>query len=408
MTHPESTRRPPDASEAGLQVYDLKSPIAVTLTQKAVREQMEMSLKGSDLNPEIILTDLMIYLTANPRIAALATPQDLYVAAMEAARRWCSFGDGGLWLIPDKEVLVDTEGNPLPGQSRTRLRTQESKRLIQRDAAREGWELRAVLVFEVDRPYKMQRSSDGRIVGFTLNPEADPFAPRTEATLVGAFGIATKANISSIHAHQTCIELFDKTDLIRRKNHSAAAKKGSAPAWRDDPLEMHKGAVIAAMGRLVVPIRVKSSAMVGSPKVPIEIEYERVPETNLTDEPGSRSEALATRLEKQGQEGVKSGQETIAPPSDGGSIVQLVCPAHETFSPEIRELLATRNPVQSLHTAMVSAWKDLNQQPDALAITYKEMGPTLAKGASKETLGHLRQVKQAFFDAAKAGGLPQE
>ncbi len=238
------------------------SPILQPLRSVEVQTMLASNLEGSKLTPQRLIEDLAGYLTANPKIAAAAKGPGLFNCIQAASRYQTSFGDGGLWIIPDGKVAD--------------VRPQESEKFIT-DRAKEacGGDIRAVLVFKPDEPVKVERGNLGQIEKFTLNDE-DFGTARELKNLIGGFGVC----VFDDPLKPPRIEWFDLADLNRRKNHSAAAKDGKAPAWRDDPLAMYARSIRAAVGRLVNPIRVRVPGMTGDMRAPLvlDAEYAEVPE----------------------------------------------------------------------------------------------------------------------------------
>ena len=245
---------------AALQVYGEHHPALAPLRNQEIVAQVEHCLEGSELTFRHLLIDLGAYLAANPSIQQYVTPAGLYNCMIVAARHHTTFGDGGMWIVPEHD----------------HLRPQESEKYITSRAGEAGYDIRVVLIHEHHKPVKVGRSDTGGITSFSIS-EADITVTASETNLVGAFGIAEHQETS-----QRRIEWFDVADLNRRKNHSAAVKKGGGtPMWTLDPLKGHERAVRAAMGRLLVPIRTRSPGKVGSMVAPfagavVDAEYKPV------------------------------------------------------------------------------------------------------------------------------------
>lgn len=229
-----------------LAVYTPTSgPLAPVHTQEVIA-QLETLLEGCPLTPERLFLDLAAYFGANPTVAVYAKPAGVYNCLLTAGRLQTTFGEDALWIIP--------EGGD--------VRPQESKRFIVARAMEDAGieRIDARLVHEPDKPVTVERDDYGAIVRFSTNPDADITAERTEANLLGGFGVVYWRDVG----REPLIEWFAKADLQRRKEHSAAWKNNKSPSWRDDPLPMHEGAIKAAMGRLVNPIRSRKPGAGGS------------------------------------------------------------------------------------------------------------------------------------------------
>ncbi len=246
--------------DTALQVYGEDHPALTPLLSREIVSQVEHCLEGSDLTFRHLLIDMGAYLAANPSIQQYVTTAGLYNCMLTAARHHTTFGDGGMWILPEKN----------------QLRPQESEKYITSRAGEAGWDIRVVLIHAPHKPVTVMRGDAGEITSFGMS-EADITVVSDEGNMVGAFGVATNQETS-----QRRIEWFDRTDLERRKNHSAAVKAGrGTPMWDLDPLKGYERSVRAAMGRLLVPIRTRSPGKVGSMVAPfageaIDVKYEPV------------------------------------------------------------------------------------------------------------------------------------
>ena len=257
-----------------LQIVDQKNPMMQVFYTERVQKQFALMLAGSPITPDQFFLDLATYLTANPKVLAECTPQSLFVAAVAAARHQASFGDGGFWIIPGIARSEDDESRP-KGRAGG-IRAQESKKHIEK-CAREGrndygkWEITATLVFKDQKPDV--EYVNGEVVGITYGG-GNPFGDQKIEDMIGAFVTARSLDTEG----KQVMAVLPRQDLDRMKNHSAAAKKGTAPAWRDDPTEMYKGTARAAMARRLCPIRWMSPGGVGGVEIPSDLSIELVGE----------------------------------------------------------------------------------------------------------------------------------
>ncbi len=351
------------------------SPILQPLRSVEVQTMLASNLEGSKLTPQRLIEDLAGYLTANPKIAAAAKGPGLFNCIQAASRYQTSFGDGGLWIIPDGKVAD--------------VRPQESEKFIT-DRAKEacGGDIRAVLVFKPDEPVKVERGNLGQIEKFTLNDE-DFGTARELKNLIGGFGVC----VFDDPLKPPRIEWFDLADLNRRKNHSAAAKDGKAPAWRDDPLAMYARSIRAAVGRLVNPIRVRVPGMTGDMRAPLvlDAEYAEVPEQIPLSSP---TDAVAADLAAQADteappepeeaseapETAPSGQDDLLPPTFDAAMKDA------TRADSIFDMALERG------ETMQDAWNG----------TVKEIYDNCADRAEQKAIGALCQFYKALEAQAKA------
>jgi RecT family len=236
----------------GLAVYSPNSALLAPLRAPQVRQQITVLLDPlkTPLTYERLLIDLAAYLTANPDVAAKARAPGLYNCMLTAARYQTSFGDGGLWIIP-------YGGDVAPQES--------EKFIVQRAKEDAGVErIETVRVHEPDKPVRVQRDAVGTITAFLLNAQADLTAERTEANLVGIFGVAHFTHRADMPEPFPAIRWYDLADLKRRRDHSIAFQKGSSPMWKKDPLQGFERSVRAALARELTPIRTRVPGMVGA------------------------------------------------------------------------------------------------------------------------------------------------
>ena len=260
-------------SETALRVFTEKSIELAPLARVDVLEQIEQMLAGSGITAHQLLLDLGAYLTANPNIVPHATPESLFNVFYLAARLHTSFGDGGLWIIPGVEQEKEEEGQ-VPVAKRKGVRGQESKKHIVK-CAREGrnlphgWAISSYLVWKDNEPIVIERNETGEIAVLLLQP-GNPFGAKELSDLVGAVAVAEP--IGEVQEPTRKIMLISRQRLDQLKNHSAAAKRNKAPAWRDDWMEMYRGSAEAAMARRLCPIRFKSPSMVGGMVHQVELD----------------------------------------------------------------------------------------------------------------------------------------
>ena len=364
------------------------SPILQPLRSVEVQAMLASNLEGSKLTPQRLLEDLAGYLTANPKIAAAAKGPGLFNCVQAASRYQTSFGDGGLWIIPDGKV--------------DDVRPQESEKFIT-DRAKEdaGGDIRAVMAFKPDEPVKVERGNIGQIEKFTLN-DADFGTARNMGNLIGGFGVC----VFDDPAKSPRIEWFDLDDLNRRKNHSAAAKQGKAPAWNDDPLAMYARSIRAAMGRLVNPIRVRVPGMTGDMRAPLILEGDfeelpnQIPFTSPTDSTAAELAAEAQNANPsadQAETGADTGAdptESQEPPAD-----QAGAPVSSTEPPVIPDHMDKAKQADLIFDTANEAGKSMQE-------TWDKAVRKLYDGAAREeqkVIGALCQWWKAREAAKEAG-----
>ena len=255
------------AAQAGggqLALYTEKHPAFAHVFSQDVLPMLEQNLVGNTdgLTVKRIALDLAAMLMANPKLAATDSgvsrvrQEVVFGLILEATRYHTTFGDGGLWAIPD-------DGNPQTPV----LRAQQSKKFIVRRAMDDtGCEILApVWVFQADHPVLVERNEAGDIIKFTLNKNADITAERAPKDLLGGFGRAITKD------GKMRIRWFSKADLENYRRHS---KIPDGPAWKNDTMEMYGGSLRAAIGREFAPIRSRVPGMVSSATVPL-IEMEQ-------------------------------------------------------------------------------------------------------------------------------------
>lgn len=390
---PNNAPAPQQPQRSALEVYNPKSPALEALRDPKVIEQIEACLVDSPLTYERLMIDLGAVLTANPKLHTSVTPHGLYNCLMTAARYGTTFGDGGMWVIPDKVDNVRT------------LRAQESKKFIVQRAIEttEVERFEAALVFEADKPIEVTRES-GRITSFMLN-DKNVIDPRDVKTLIGGFGIAVYED-----GRPDKIMWFDINDLNRRKNHSYAAKKDMAPAWRDDPLAMHAGAIKAAVARELAPIRTKVPGMTGTMALPsygdtIDGEYREVDEDQLP--PQSAALALSDRKDPNEQMDDSGEQQQSEQEADGGGPRK--APPYPEMPEDLSFALDEFKALQAAEKRSKGAWSRLGTNPLALKEAWEKDRQEWAKNAEGQTeIQSLTTLKNHLFAKAAEAGFPQE
>ena len=350
-----------------LKIITPRSELLVQMTSEDVRSQLDLLLADSDLNAMALLTDLAAYLTANQKIAAEATPESLFVVLHAAARRQCTFGDGGLWILPDGG----------------KVRAQESEKYITNTAKLEGWTITATLVWSDQEPIEVETDDSSQIVSVKVG-QGNPFAaqmwgaPKKDEPknpyLIGAIGLAEHIGGRRI------IELLSKQDIERKRDHSAAFKAGKSPGWRDDAFEMVKRSVRAHMGRIVVPIRTKAPGGVSDIAAPPEPEsIEVVGESTTTLHDDLEKRAADTEDKSKATDAADIPKEGMITTIQYTRIAELI--KEKKMGPKVKELLENHYKVQTR--------KELTEQWAADLITWMLAQPENSGESEPPAQGEL-------------------
>ena len=349
----------------GLAVFNPQHPALAGLQRPEIMQQLGVLLQGSPLTPERLIVDLGAYLTANPTLHQYIQASGLYNCVVTAARFQTTFGDGGLWIIPEA-------GN---------IRPQESEKfIVQRAKEESGIErITPVLIYETDEP-DVQYTDSGRIAGFQLGRKFS--AVRTKDNLIGGFGVATYED-----GRPDFIQYFDMTDLNRRRDHSAAYKRGSAPSWKDDPLQMYERSIRAAVGRDLAPIRTRVPGMAGSL---VMSGFGEVTDAEFSDV--AAPQGLMDSLNAQAELPAPAG---------------LVPPTVEEMPEALRDKLAA-GMVQAAFSELCEAYGRLPDEPHALSNLRRDRGLAWSQGLGEdESLSDMSLLLGAFWDKAEKDGHPQ-
>lgn len=368
-------------------VYDQDNALLAPLCTEQVRKQVEACLLGCDLTFERLITDLGALLTANPLIAEKAKPSGLYNCLITAARYQTTFGDGGMWVIPDKD----------------NVRPQESEKHITQVSHDAGWPMIDVIfIHKSDGQVTVTRGDAGEILGFRVTND-DITANKPLVEMLGAFGVAH--NVS----RETFIKWFDRTDLDSRRDHSAAIQSQSgSPAWKNDAKAMHARSVRAAMGRLLVPIRTKVPGLVGSLAVPaglvVDAQYEEVEEAPQSQTDSVTKELEARALPPPGPPPPETS------PNEPSETIPMAAPGLFPALPVDLEQAAkvSSAPLAAAIEEFQEAWGALPMNPKGLFTLYLKRGAIWAKGADQKSVRMLGELKAIVFGAAKDAGFPQE
>ena len=373
-----------------LVVYTDKHDLLSPLHGPDVQQQIDLMLAGSGLTAKQLLLDMAAYLTANPRTARQATPATLFNCLYVAARLHTTFGDGGLWIIPGVQT-DDDEDNPAAASGKG-VRPQESEKFLTGRAAEAGATLFCTLVWKSNEPVKIDRDRYGEIIGIEMAAD-DPFARHDESDLIGCF-----VRADFLDGREPMLHVLSRQELDVKRDHSAAARKGRAPAWKDDWMRMYERSGRAALARIVVPIRTKCLGGAGSLIGP-DLTLAAPDAERNGSMPLLTSGAIAADLESRG-----------SVPVVGEALLNLR-PKPVDFVDETRAVL------DDLHTdsapllafnMFAEAFLELPREAEALAITYREGAREwTAKIQSAEHLQMMRQIRAAFWTAAARAGYPQ-
>ncbi len=382
MAQTAKAQVPATTSRQQLVVFSEKHPILAPLATAEIVEQVNYLLRGSPLTFNDLFLDLGNYLSVNTKIQKYAKPEGLYNCLTTAARHQTTFGDGGMWCIPESD----------------QLRPQESARYIESRADEAGWTIRVVVLHDHNEPVEVVRNEYGEIESFTF--QDDLAADCTERNMVGAMGVA-------IHTDgNRRIEWFDSNDLDRRKQHSAAlSSQSGSPMWSKDPLKGHERSVRAAMGRWLVPIRTRSPGKVGSIALPGNLQTIDGEFAVIDDQPTDSSTAIRQSLDT----GIRTPAPEPEPIIKAASRADLAAllPGPESFSEKTQTLVKGGGLVKRVHDAMAKSFLELVEMPDALAILRQEQGPAWGGEGSEAELLALRELRNVFWEFSKAAGYPQ-
>ena len=249
-------------------------------------QMMEVTLQGNanNLTPDRLVLDLCAYLNANPKVGEAIKPAGVMGCLLNAGRYQTTFGDGGLWIIPD-------------GKNPGGVRTQESRK-FQVDRSREVKgvdEYRAKRVYTADQPVSAGYNQHGEMMEYTL-AESDPTVARPFEDLQGVF-------VTAYFTDNRDPRVFwwaKSPDLDQMRAHSAAEKPkqdGSAikSMWTEDPEQAYELAAIAASARKILPVRTLVPGMPGDVMLGDGSEREFIDITPVASEPAS-SDAAAEEL----------------------------------------------------------------------------------------------------------------
>lgn len=405
--------KPAPAIGGALAIIDRNHAAIQAVCAPAVREMVEHCLRGSDLSFDQLIIDLMAVISANPKLAPLLHERGAFNLLITAGRSHTTFGDGGLWPIPDEDEL----------------RPQESEKFLTSRAERDlGCHIRAQIVFKSDEPVSVTRNALGEIVGISMNPKAPLTAARDESTLIGGFGIAKFPD------GQARIEWFHLDDLRRRRGHSAAAKSGKSPMWKDDPLQGYERSIRAAMARLLVPVRFKSPGMVGGVLLPtggaddsIDVDFERMPF-------GTDAQAAVKELENRGaplpdhldpergeapkQDAVGSGPAGHATGAAEQNAQQGTLPGAGDDTPQLdppiivgklAEMIANHDVLKAAFAQFGGAFRNLPAKPQGLQEIYLQVKEQWGVLAEKDgCVTELKAIRTIFWAEAKKAGYEQQ
>lgn len=227
---------------------------------KSLEAMLEPDKTGLTL--ERLINDLAAYISSTagrPKgdLTLLMDPVGIYICLYAACTNQCSFGDGGLWVIP--------EGSKLRPQASEKLNVRRAQELS-------GCKiLPPILVYKADEPVKVEKNDLAEIVSVTLN--TDKFtAPRPQSDLVGAFGKVERPDGS------VRIRWFTRSEIEQFRAHSASFQAGGTNPWATDFEAMASRSVRAAMAREIAPIRTKIAGVMGDALAPIEITPDMITE----------------------------------------------------------------------------------------------------------------------------------
>jgi hypothetical protein len=246
------------------------------------RAQVEANLVGNQtgLTFDRLVLDLCSLLNSNPKIADVVKPIGVYTCLIEAARRQTTFGDAGLWVIPDK--------------SAGGVRTQESRK-FQIDVAifeKDINEFRVNRVYEADKPVEVIKDDLGEIIGIKMNTE-NFTAERPIEEMIGIF-----IKVSFNYDAPPRVFWLQRLELDRMKARSQATDTQSGISmWRDTPEVAYELAAQASIARKMQSVRTRIPGMATGIVVPKEIidaEFEEVGvDEDLGDELSARSSAVS-------------------------------------------------------------------------------------------------------------------
>ena len=279
-------QQPSQAPPTSVVIWNRNTPFVKDAVTADLLQMMESTLAGNvkNLTPDRLLLDMCSYLNANPKVGEAIKPAGVMACLLNAGRFQTTFGDGGLWIIPD-------------GKNPGGVRTQESRK-FQVDRSREVKgvdEYRARLIYTQDQPVNTEFDERGEITGYTLSP-SDITEARAIEDLVGVF-VTTyfKQYMDSIREPRI-FWWSRKPVLDQMRAHSAAEKgeKGKS-MWSEDPEQAYELAAIAATARKILPVRTLVPGMPGDVILGDGTEREFIDITPAAPEP-STSDAAGDEL----------------------------------------------------------------------------------------------------------------
>jgi hypothetical protein len=246
----------PPKQQAVLAKWTPDSPMFVAIRSKQLEDMINVNLEPekTGLTFMRLAQDLCACFMSDPKLAVLADSASIYRMMVMASRYQTTFGDGGIWPIP--------EGSNLRGQVSEKLYTQRCKENT-------GFEIEEpILAYQADEPITARRDNLGNILDFKLSDEKFT-APRPFETLVGMFVKASRrlpnGDVESL------IRWFTKEDIENYRAHSPSwdvehgKPKGGKSPWGTDPKQMAKRSGRSALARQICPIMTRVPGMVGDP-----------------------------------------------------------------------------------------------------------------------------------------------
>lgn len=237
--------------------------------------------KHEGITFERLLLDLAGAMSVNPDLAG-CSEGSLFNCMCFAARHGMTFGDGGVWPIPQDKV----DGKP------TNARPQLSSRGMVTRTKEFGVERIEVVLIYKDDKVQVERDEAGQIAAF--KHDYDIMAPRPIADCRGGFGVAFFTD------GRKRISFYTIEDLQMRREYSAAQ---NSPMWVKSPHKGYERSIKSSVSKEIVVDFTRGAAQMGSLALPdgnsVDVEFEEVPEQIPFSSPTrDTADELAARVEE--------------------------------------------------------------------------------------------------------------
>ena len=386
-----------------LQVFTAESPALSGLFAVGIVAQVNALLEGTNLTHKRLVLDLAASLTANPKVGEAADPAGAYACIITAARFQTTFGDGGLWPIPDRHP-GEKQKDGSWAKGRQTIRAQESEKfIVDRAKTKAGVQrIEARLIFKKNQPVVIDRDPAGQISGFRIT-EGDIFAEggEEETDLVGGFGI-----VHFLDDRPPQIYDFSLADLERRRKHSPAGYGDKmSPSWKNDWVQMYERSIRAAVGRIVAPIRTAIPGSAGSPMLPSDSDAYDITETS-SRVPASSEEAASSLLERTEEGEIPFSEGPKHPSEPPPETTPLPRPTIEDLPEDLRNEADTNGALGEVFAVLAEGYVQLPFDK----LSLKSILLMARKGWDEELPDNTKEIKGIldwFWFKAEKAGYPQ-